>query len=84
MSGRGPTLAELLASNPAAREMLDKACPATERPAAECPTPGVCSCPDMTRCPSCGYTAHDKVWLADHHLCQGRTSLLPTDGQVKP
>lgn len=30
MSGRGPTLAELLASNPAAREMLDAHCSAAE------------------------------------------------------
>lgn len=28
-----------------------------------------CECPDLPRCKGCGYTAHDKRFEGDHHLC---------------
>ena len=37
--------------------------------ASECRTPGCCSCPGMKRCPSCGYTEHDKARLMEHRFC---------------
>lgn len=30
-----------------------------------------CMCPDMPRCPECGYTQHDADAEGDHHLCGG-------------
>lgn len=35
----------------------------------ECKTPGICTCLGMKRCPSCGYTKHDKEYWMDHYLC---------------
>jgi hypothetical protein len=40
----------------------------------ECKTPGFCECPNMTRCPSCGYTQHDKNYYLDHNICDNRKS----------
>lgn len=37
-----------------------------------CPQPGCCECPGMVRCPSCGYTEHDKGNLMDHYICEER------------
>ncbi len=35
-----------------------------------CITPGCCTCPNMRRCPGCGYTKHDKDFWLDHRLCE--------------
>lgn len=35
----------------------------------DCITPGCCTCPNMKRCPSCGYTKHDEMFHLDHYIC---------------
>jgi hypothetical protein len=47
------------------------------QPAAECGSPGVCTCAGMLRCPKCGYTAHDAAHHMDHHLCDGEIPAMP-------
>lgn len=34
-----------------------------------CITPGCCTCPNMKRCSSCGYTKHDEMFHLDHYIC---------------
>jgi hypothetical protein len=43
----------------------------------DCPTPGLCACPDMPHCPVCAYTAHDAAYLMDHRFCSEPTPPNP-------
>jgi hypothetical protein len=48
-----------------------ESCQADAKLAAECRSPGFCTCPGMRRCSWCGYTEHDKAHLMDHRFCAG-------------
>lgn len=43
---------------------------------------GPCECPGLARCKGCGYTAHDKQFQGDHHLCNAARPELsgPSEG----
>lgn len=56
---------------------------AAKTPASECRTPGCCTCPGMSHCLGCGYTAHDKALLMDHRFCREHREAPATNQKGK-